>query len=109
MQVPPGEILAWMGAAIGPQAFEVGDEVRQAFVERHPAAAVAFVRQPASGTEPKWLADIYRLARVRLEHAGVRAAYGGGHCTFSEAESFYSYRRDGMTGRMAALIWLDSR
>jgi len=108
MQVPPGETLAWMGAAIGPQAFEVGDEVRQAFVDRHPAAATAFVKQPSAATSPKWLADIYRLARVRLEHAGVRAVYGGGHCTFSETESFFSYRRDGVTGRMAALIWLDS-
>jgi len=109
MQVPPGETLAWMGAAIGPRAFEVGDEVRQAFVDRHPAAATAFVKQPSAATSPKWLADIYWLARVRLEHAGVRAVYGGGHCTFSETESFFSYRRDGVTGRMAALIWLDSR
>jgi purine-nucleoside/S-methyl-5'-thioadenosine phosphorylase / adenosine deaminase len=109
MGVPPGEILAWMGAAIGPQAFEVGDEVRQAFVERHPAAAPAFVSQPCSGASPKWLADIYQLARVRLDHAGVQAVCGGGRCTFSEADSFYSYRRDGMTGRMAALIWLDPR
>jgi YfiH family protein len=109
MRVPPGEILAWMGAAIGPQAFEVGDEVRQAFVERHPAAAAAFVAQSASGAAPKWLADIYRLARVRLEHAGVKAVYGGGRCTFSEMDSFYSYRRDGVTGRMAALIWLIPR
>jgi YfiH family protein len=109
MQAPPGEILAWMGAAIGPQAFEVGDEVRRAFVDRHPATAKAFVAQPASDASPKWLADLYQLARVRLDHAGVQAVYGGGHCTFNEAESFYSYRRDGVTGRMAALIWLDSR
>jgi YfiH family protein len=103
MQVPPGEILAWMGAAIGPQAFEVGDEVRQAFVSRHAEAAAAFVPQPTPG---KWLADIYQLARIRLGHAGVQAVYGGGRCTFSEAESFYSYRRDGVTGRMASLVWL---
>ncbi len=109
MQVPSGEILAWMGAAIGPQAFEVGDEVRQAFVGRHPAAAAAFVPQPATGAAPKWLADIYQLARIRLGHAGVQTLYGGGRCTFSEADSFYSYRRDGVTGRMAALIWLDPR
>lgn len=107
MRVPPGEILAWMGAAIGPQAFEVGDEVRQAFVASHPEAAAAFVPHPASGPAPKWLADIYQLARIRLRHAGVQALYGGGRCTFSEADSFYSYRRDGVTGRMAALIWLD--
>ena len=102
MQTPPEEILAWMGAAIGPQAFEVGDEVRQAFVDRHAEAAVAFVPH-APG---KWLADIFALARIRLSHAGVRASHGGGRCTFTEAERFYSYRRDGVTGRMAALIWL---
>ena len=102
MQVPPGDILAWMGAAIGPQAFEVGDEVRQAFVAQHPEAAVAF-RSHAPG---KWLADIYQLARIRLESAGVQAIYGGGRCTFTETNSFFSYRRDGVTGRMASLIWL---
>ena len=104
MQVPPEGILAWMGAAIGPQAFEVGDEVREAFVAQHPQAAAAFVSQPTPG---KWLADIYHLARIRLAHAGVQAIHGGGRCTFSEADSFFSYRRDGVTGRMAALIWLE--
>jgi hypothetical protein len=102
MQVSPGEILAWMGAAIGPQAFEVGDDVRDAFVAQHAEAAAAFVPN-APG---KWLADIYRLARIRLGHAGVQAVYGGGRCTFTEADSFYSYRRDRVTGRMASLIWL---
>jgi copper oxidase (laccase) domain-containing protein len=106
MQVPPGEILAWMGAAIGPQAFEVGDEVREAFVSRHPEAAAAFLPHPSS-VPGKWLADLYRLARIRLARVGVDAVYGGGRCTFSEAESFYSYRRDGVTGRMVSLIWLD--
>jgi YfiH family protein len=105
MQVPPGEILAWMGAAIGPQAFEVGDEVRAAFVAGHAEAVAAFVPQSAPG---KWLADIYALARIRLRHAGVAAVYGGGRCTFREAETFFSYRRDGVTGRMATLVWLDS-
>ncbi len=103
MQVPPGDILAWMGAAIGPQAFEVGDEVKQAFVAQHPGAVAAFIPQ-APG---KWLADLYQLACIRLNHAGVQAIYGGGRCTFSEADSFYSYRRDGVTGRMATLIWLE--
>lgn len=104
MQVPPQGILAWLGAAIGPQAFEVGDEVREAFVAQYPQAAAAFVSQPTPG---KWLADIYQLARIRLAHAGVQAIHGGGRCTFSEADSFFSYRRDGVTGRMAALIWLE--
>jgi len=103
MQVPPSEIMAWMGAAIGPQAFEVGDEVRQAFIAQHPEAAVAFL-QHAPG---KWLADIYQLARIRLNQVGVQAIYGGERCTFNETDSFYSYRRDGVTGRMASLIWLE--
>ena len=102
MGVKPGEILVWMGAAIGPQAFEVGDEVRQVFVARHPEAAAAF----APHAPGKWLADIYRLARIRLDHAGVGSVHGGGRCTFSEADRFYSYRRDGVTGRMASLVWL---
>ncbi len=103
MQVPPGEVLAWMGAAIGPQAFEVGDDVREAFVAQHAEAAAAFVSQPVPG---KWLADIYRLARIRLARVGVHAVYGGGRCTFNETDRFFSYRRDGVTGRMASLVWL---
>jgi hypothetical protein len=91
-----------MGAAIGPQAFEVGDEVRAAFVAQQPEAAAAFVPH-APG---KWRADIYALARLRLGQAGVQAVYGGGRCTLTEAEHFYSYRRDGVTGRMASLVWL---
>jgi hypothetical protein len=105
MNVPPGDILAWMGAAIGPQAFEVGDDVREAFIAQHAEAAEAFVPHPAS-VPGKWLADIYQLARIRLSRAGVKAVYGGGRCTFNEAATFYSYRRDGVTGRMASLIWL---
>jgi len=105
MQVPPAEVLAWMGAAIGPDAFEVGDDVRQAFIKQHPEAAAAFVAHP-SGVPGKWLADIYQLARNRLNRVGVQAIYGGGRCTFNEAGHFYSYRREGVTGRMASLIWL---
>lgn len=103
MGVPRDRIVAWMGAAIGPQAFEVGDDVRQVFVNQDRGAAAAFVPQSAPG---KWLADIYALARLRLKAAGVDAVYGGGHCTFGDAERFFSYRRDGATGRMASLIWL---
>jgi YfiH family protein len=95
-------LLAWLGPAIGPQAFEVGEEVRTAFVAVDAAAGDAFVPS-ASG---RWLADLYRLARQRLARAGVLAVYGGDLCTFSDAERFYSYRRDGRTGRMASLIWL---
>lgn len=102
MAVPPDEILAWMGAAIGPHAFEVGEDVREAFLAQHADAARAFVPQCAPG---KWLVDIYALARIRLTHAGVLTVSGGGRCTFSESDTFFSYRRDGVTGRMAAVIW----
>jgi polyphenol oxidase len=102
MAVPPGELLAWLGPAIGPSAFEVGDEVRAAFVAQDVLAGNAFV---AHGPE-KWLADIYLLARQRLIAAGVTSISGGGRCTVSEAEDFFSYRRDGVTGRMASLVWL---
>ncbi|MHB8914700.1 MAG: peptidoglycan editing factor PgeF [Thiobacillus sp.] len=101
MQVSPGEVIAWLGAAIGPDAFEVGPEVRDTFIASHPQSAAAFV--PHS---KKWLADIYALARIRLNTCGVAAVYGGGLCTYTDAARFYSYRRDGATGRMATLIWL---
>jgi YfiH family protein len=103
LAVPPAQLLAWLGPAIGPQAFEVGAEVRRAFAEQHAEAGDAFAAQ-ANG---RWLADLYRLARIRLGALGVNAVYGGGLCTFSDRERFYSYRRDQVTGRMATLIWLD--
>jgi hypothetical protein len=96
------EILAWMGPAIGPQAFEVGEEVREAFINHHDRSEVAFTPSPAG----RWLADLYQLARQRLEAAGIIEIYGGGWCTFSDPDRFYSFRRDGATGRMASLIWI---
>ena len=104
MQVPPGHIMAWLGPAIGPAQFEVGDEVRAIFVGDSAAASAAF--EP--GKPGKWLADIYQLARLRLARLGVHQVYGGGLCTYTDAARFYSYRRDGITGRMASLIWLAS-
>lgn len=104
MKVAPSEILAWLGPAIGPQAFEVGNEVRAAFMAVDRQAEAAF--RPA-GMPAKWLADIYLLARQRLAVLGVSGIYGGDRCTFSEPDCFFSYRRDGVTGRMASLIWLD--
>lgn len=103
MGCEPNDILAWLGPAIGPTAFEVGGEVRDAFMAEQVEAVAAFV---PSANEGKWLADIYQLARLRLARAGVTAVYGGEHCTFSDPERFYSYRRDGQTGRMASIIWL---
>jgi polyphenol oxidase len=104
MQVPPCDVIAWLGPAIGPNAFEVGDEVRAAFVGDAAIAAAAF--QP-SATPGKWLADIYLLARQRLQALGVNSISGGDLCTVTDRERFFSYRRDGVTGRMASLIWLD--
>jgi len=98
----PGDMLAWLGPAIGAQAFEVGDEVRVAFCATDPDAAAAFA---ASGPG-HWRADLYRLARQRLARAGVTRVYGGGHCSHREADLFYSFRRDEDTGRMASLVWL---
>lgn len=103
MDVPAGELMAWLGPAIGPAAFEVGDEVRAAFVADDAAAATAF--RPA-GPAGKWLADLYLLARQRLAALGVMGVHGGDACTFTEAARFFSYRRDGRTGRMASLVWL---
>ena len=97
----PARINAWLGPAIGPQQFEVGPEVRAAFIAVDDAAAAAFTPQG-----DKFLADIYLLARQRLQRAGIHAIYGGDRCTVSEISHFFSYRRDGITGRLASLIWL---
>ena len=108
MQVPPTTLMAWLGPAIGAQAFEVGDEVRAAFVAIQPQAAAAFTPSPPAVDQPiqKWRADIYQLARLRLQALGITSIYGGGRCTHTEREQFFSYRRDGVTGRMGTFIWL---
>lgn len=102
----PSQVMAYLGPAIGPSAFEVGDEVRAAFTADDPDAGFHF--QSASTLGETWYADLYGLARQRLETAGVARVFGGCACTFSDEADFYSYRRDGVTGRMASLIWLDS-
>ena len=112
------EILAWLGPAIGPEQFEVGTEVREQFIReglvlgvRAEQTAACFVAREIDGSAPqKYLADIYALARQRLQCAGLSSVQisGGGLCTVNDAQRFYSYRRDGETGRMASLIWLES-
>ena len=102
METPPGELLAWLGPAIGPHRHEVGEGVFRAFVDPAPEAASAFVQSRPG----HWRADLYRLARYRLSALGVDRIHGGDFCTASAPERFYSYRRDGRTGRMASLIWL---
>ncbi|MCG6933800.1 MAG: peptidoglycan editing factor PgeF [Gallionella sp.] len=103
MDVAPETVMAWLGPAISQDAFEVGDEVRAAFVAVQPQAASAFV----AGQGGKWFADLYTLARLRLNALGITRVYGGGSCTFREREQYYSYRRDGATGRMGTFIWLE--
>ncbi len=101
--VAPRRLVAYLGPAIGPRAFEVGHDVRDAFLRNDAAAASAFV--PAA--PDKWLADLPALARLRLAKIGTTRVYGGNLCTFGDPARFYSHRRDGVTGRMASLIWLE--
>lgn len=102
LNMPPEELLVWLGPAIGPASYEVGDDVRRAFVDDDPDAAEAF--RPAGAG--RWYANMYALARRQLWLRGVCAVHGGERCTLRERETFYSFRRDGATGRMASLIWL---
>jgi YfiH family protein len=111
MGVEPAHLITWLGPAIGPARFEVGPEVRDAFLtgaagEEHAAVEACFL--PAAGRDDHYLADLYALARCRLRAAGVVRIYGGGCCTYNDEKRFYSYRRDGITGRMATLVALRS-
>jgi len=102
MASSPGNLIAWLGPAAGPQRYEVGDAVRAAFIAHDPLAAQAF-----AATRPgHWLCDLYELARQRLRAQGTRRIYGGEQCTISDARRFFSHRRDGRSGRMASLIWI---
>lgn len=99
--VAPASLLAWLGPAIGPAAFEVGPEVREVFLREQAESEDAF-----SKYGQRWLADLYALARLRLRRAGLTNIHGGGHCTYGDEARFFSYRRDKQCGRMASLIWL---
>jgi YfiH family protein len=103
MNIAPQNLMAWLGPAISQDAFEIGDEVRAAFIAAQLQAVAAFI----PGQHGKWLADIYALARLRLNALGITQIYGGDYCTYRERERFFSYRRDGATGRMGTFIWLD--
>jgi len=104
LSVEPARLVAYLGPAIGPTAFEVGDEVRDAFVGIDVDAEAAF----APGAAGKWFADLYLLARQRLARLGTTRVLGGAFCTHGDADRFFSHRRDRITGRMASLIWLES-
>ena len=97
------DLLVWLGPAIGPEQFEVGNDVQSAFVSKSGEYSSAFKRR----SDGKWLADIYQLARINLAALGVGDIYGGNFCTVTDNERFYSYRRNQATGRMATLIWRD--
>ena len=101
--ISPRQLIAWMGPAIGPRNFEVGDDVRDAFLARDAGTASAFT----ANARGRWQCDLYSLARHQLRELGVSAVSGGGWCTFAERDRFFSYRRDGQCGRMAALVWID--
>lgn len=107
MQVEGRQLMAWLGPAISQSAFEVGAEVRERFVKAGPASGSAFL--PDGDSAQKFHADLYALARLRLVALGISRIYGGGHCTYRERDKFYSYRRDGETGRMGTFIWLDPK
>jgi YfiH family protein len=103
-------LRAWLGPAIGPSAFEVGEDVREAFLAVQPASqreSIDAAFMPLAGMQGKFLADLYALARIFLSALGVEDVAGGGRCTFRESDLFFSYRRDGVTGRMATLAWID--
>jgi YfiH family protein len=113
LEHPPRRLLAWLGPAIGPRRFEIGPEVRDALVRGEttiglrttsgPGVEAAFIWQANN----RYLADLYLLARRRLQHAGIDRIYGGGECTFSQGDKYFSHRRDRQTGRQATLIWLE--
>jgi hypothetical protein len=102
---PPQQLLAWLGPAIGPAHFEVGEQVRTAFCRHSAQAASAF----AVNARGRWQCDLHQLAAQRLAALGVRSVHGEPRCTYADADSFYSFRRDGVTGRAAALIWIDAK
>lgn len=106
MPVEASELMAWLGPAIGPEAFEIGGEVRAQFIAQDAQAESAF--KPKANTD-KWLGDLYSIAKQRLANMGVPAVYGEPNCTYSNPDKFFSFRRDGDTGRMASLIWLEAK
>jgi polyphenol oxidase len=103
LAVPPAQLIAWLGPAIGQGHFEVGDDVRSAFVSSDSDAASAF----EGNSRGRWQCDLYALARRRLSALGIQDVFGGGWCTYADAARFFSFRRDGQCGRMAAFIWME--
>lgn len=105
MDSHPASVMAWLGPAIGPCHFEVGEEVRLQFQTAESKSKVLDYFEP-NGSQ-KYLADLYGIARMQLNNLGVTLVFGGSHCTYCDEQNFYSYRRDGVTGRMLSAIWID--
>ena len=104
MDTDPSKLLVWLGPAIGPSHFEVGEDVFSAFIKHDPEAEKAFIPKQSG----KWMADIYALAEQRLNALNIHSIYGGEYCTYSQEKQFFSYRREkGQTGRMASVIWFE--
>jgi YfiH family protein len=113
LEHPPRRLLAWLGPAIGPRRFEVGPEVRDELVRGETRVGIRTIGGPGVEaafswqTNNRYMADLYLLARRRLQHAGIDRIYGGGECTFSQGDKYFSHRRDRQSGRQATLIWLE--
>jgi YfiH family protein len=107
MNVPPASLMAWFGPAIGPHNFEVGEDVHSTMIAAQPEAAAAFQAAAAGIAIETWLADLYQLARLRLNALDISRIYGGNLCTYAEPDRFFSHRRDGVTGRMGTFIWIE--
>lgn len=112
MQVSPSDVLVWLGPAIGPDAFEVGSDVREQFIEKDSQAALAFKSINNQDSKGKWLCNLYLIAQQRLNNIGVTQVYGASvnedFCTYTDEARFFSFRRDNVTGRMASMIWFES-
>jgi hypothetical protein len=112
MQVSPSDVLVWLGPAIGPDAFEVGSDVREQFIEKDSQAALAFKPINNQDSKGKWLCNLYLIAQQRLNNIGVTQVYGASvnedFCTYTDEARFFSFRRDNVTGRMASMIWFES-
>ena len=105
--VPPEDVMVWLGPAIGPDHFEVRVDVREFMYEHYPFMRKSAVFVEQGGCSQRWLMDLYLAAKLVLNSVGVEAVFGGGACTYCDEDQFYSYRRDGLTGRFASCIWLE--
>lgn len=101
------QLMIWLGPAISQPSFEVGEDVRQQFIQKHPLSVEAF--KPKTSTSNKYFCDLYRISHIILNQLGINQIYGDNYCTYKDEERFYSYRREGITGRIASMIWINNK